>query len=182
MYGTIAFPLNDEVTFQLGQEELFYCKAKEVITNGEVVMFSGAQGDHLLIKKADASSVGFRQEYIIGVATQTFAKNEFGYVTSLGKVRELDTTAFSEGALLWSDPDIPGGLVDVEPAPPACSSLMAVVTRSHPTEGTIFVRPSSTPEVNDLCDVDAPAPNDGDVLSYDAASGTWKAVPVSMLV
>ncbi len=36
--------------------------------------------------------------------------------------------------------------------------------------------------INDLCDVDAPAPNDGDVLSYDAASGTWKAVSVSMLV
>ena len=174
--GTVDFPLNDEVTLQLGQEELFYAKASEAISNGEVVMFAGAQGDHLLIQKADVTVPGFRQEWVIGVATQDFANNEFGYVTSFGKVRELDTLAFNEGDLLWLSATTPGALTNVEPAKPACSVLVAAVTRSHQTQGTIFVRPTTTSRIDELCNVSAATPNDGDVLAWDAAQGIWKPI------
>ena len=174
--GTIDFPLNDEVTLQLGQEELFYAKASEAISNGEVVMFAGAQSDHLLIQKADVTVPGFRQEWVIGVATQDFANNEFGYVTSFGKVRELDTLAFNEGDLLWLSATTPGALTNVEPAKPACSVLVAAVTRSHGQQGTIFVRPTTTSRIDELCNVSAATPNDGDVLAWDAAQGIWKPI------
>lgn len=174
--GTVDFPLNDEVTLQLGQEELFYAKASEAISNGEVVMFAGAQGDHLLIQKADVTVPGFRQEWVIGVATQDFANNEFGYVTSFGKVRELDTLAFNEGDLLWLSATTPGALTNVEPAKPACSVLVAAVTRSHGQQGTIFVRPTTTSRIDELCNVSAATPNDGDVLAWDAAQGIWKPI------
>lgn len=172
--GTIDFPLNDDVTLQLGQEELFYAKASEAISNGEVVMFAGAQGNHLLIQKADITVPGFRQEWVIGVATQDFANNEFGYVTSFGKVRELDTLAFTEGDLLWLSATTPGALTNVEPAKPACSVLVAAVTRSHGQQGTIFVRPTTTSRIDELCNVSAATPNDGDILAWDAAQGIWK--------
>ena len=174
--GTIDFPLNDEVTLQLGQEELFYAKASEAISNGEVVMFAGAQGNHLLIQKADVTVPGFRQEWVIGVATQDFANNEFGYVTSFGKVRELDTLAFTEGDLLWLSATTAGALTNVEPAKPACSVLVAAVTRSHQTQGTVFVRPTTTSRIDELCNVSAATPNDGDVLAWDAAQGIWKPI------
>lgn len=174
--GTVDFPLNDEVTLQLGQEELFYAKASEAISNGEVVMFAGAQGDHLLIQKADVTVPGFRQEWVIGVATQDFANNDFGYVTSFGKVRELDTLAFNEGDLLWLSATTPGALTNVEPTKPACSVLVAAVTRSHGTQGTIFVRPTTTSRIDELCNVSAATPNDGDVLAWDAAQGIWKPI------
>jgi hypothetical protein len=174
--GTVDFPLNDEVTLQLGQEELFYAKASEAISNGEVVMFAGAQGDHLLIQKADVTVPGFRQEWVIGVATQDFALNEFGYVTSFGKVRELDTLAYTEGDLLWLSATTPGALTNVEPAKPACSVLVAAVTRSHGQQGTIFVRPTTTSRIDELCNVSSATPNDGDVLAWDAAQGIWKPI------
>ena len=180
--GTVDFPLNQDVTLQLGQEELFYAKASEAISNGEVVMFAGAQGDHLLIQKADVTVPGFRQEWVIGVATQDFANNEFGYVTSFGKVRQLNTSGYAEGDLLWLSHTTPGALTNVEPALPVCSVLVAAVTRSHGTQGTIFVRPSTTKRIDELCNVQNGTPNDGDVLSYDAATETWKFVNVNTLI
>ena len=174
--GTINFPLSDEVTLQLGQEELFYAKATGAISKGQVVMFAGAEGDHLLIQKANINAAGFRQEWVIGVANQDFDNNEFGYVTSFGKVRNIDTDAFNEGDLLWLSSSTPGVLTNVEPTPPVCSVLVAAVTRSHQTQGTIFVRPSITKKLQELCDVSSATPNDGDVLAWDAATGTWKPI------
>lgn len=174
--GTVDFPLNEDVTLQLGQEELFYAKASEAISNGEVVMFAGAQGNHLLIQKADVTVPGFRQEWVIGVATQDFANNEFGYVTSFGKVRGLNTLAFTEGDLLWLSATTPGALTNVEPTKPACSVLVAAVTRSHGQQGTIFVRPTTTSRIDELCNVSAATPNDGDILAWDAAQGIWKPI------
>jgi hypothetical protein len=174
--GTVDFPLNEDVTLQLGQEELVYAKASEAISNGDVVMFDSAQGDHLLVKKADVTAPGFRQELVIGVATQGFDINEFGYVTSFGKVRELNTLAFNEGDLLWLSATTPGALTNVEPTKPACSVLVAAVTRSHGTQGTIFVRPATTSRIDELCNVSSATPNDGDVLAWDAAQGIWKPI------
>ena len=174
--GTIDFPLSDEVTLQLGQEEFFYAKASEVISKGEAVMFAGAQGDHLLIRKADVTVTGFRQEWVVGVANQNFDNNEFGYVTSFGKVRNVNTSAFSEGDLLWLSVTTPGQLTNVEPAKPNCPVLLAAVTRSHQNQGTIFVRPSTTKKLQELCDVSNATPNDGDVLAWDATTSTWKPI------
>ena len=85
------------VALQLGQEEHAYAKATEAISNGDVVQFAGAQGNHLLIKKADASAITFEDHLVIGVATQDIANNEFGYVTTFGKVRDMDTSSSQKG-------------------------------------------------------------------------------------
>jgi len=180
--GTLGFPLNEDVTLDLGQEEIVYAKASEAISKGNAVMFAGAQGDHLLIQKADVTVPGFRQEWVIGVAAQDFAKNEFGYIVSFGKVRQLNTSAFSEGDLLWLSVTTPGALTNVEPTKPNCPVLMAAVTRSHQNQGTIFVRPTFTKKIEELCNVQSGTPNDGDVLSYDAATQTWKFVDVNTLI
>lgn len=180
--GTLGFPLNEDVTLDLGQEEIVYAKASEVISKGNAVMFAGAQGDHLLIQKADVTVPGFRQEWVIGVAAQDFANNEFGYVVSFGKVRQFNTSAFNEGDLLWLSVTTPGALTNVEPTKPNCPVLMAAVTRSHQNQGTIFVRPTFTKKIEELCNVQSGTPNDGDVLSYDAATQTWKFVDVNTLI
>jgi hypothetical protein len=146
----LDIPLNDEVTLQVGQEQVFRGKATEVISNGDVVMFAGAQGDHLLIAKADMSVTGFRPEHVIGLATQDFANNEFGFVTSFGKVRGLDTTAFNEGDILYLDAANPGALTTAIPAPPNHSIQLCAVVRSHGTQGTYLVRPMHFPDTDEI--------------------------------
>lgn len=139
---TVDVPLNDDVTLQLGQETLFRGKAIEAISNGDAVMFAGAQGDHLLVAKADMSSIGFAPEHVIGIATQDFAQNEFGFVTTFGRVRGVNTAALNEGDILYVDPNTAGALTTTKPTPPDHIIQMCAVTRAHLTEGTFLVRPT----------------------------------------
>jgi hypothetical protein len=148
--GTLDIAYENGVILQVGQEEHFYVKATEAIANGDIVMFAGAQGDHLLIAKADMGNSTFAPEFVIGVATQSFANNEFGYVTSFGKVRGLDTTDYDEGDILYLDPDTAGGWTTTVPSPPDHIIQVAAVTRSHGQHGTIFVRPTHKPDTDEV--------------------------------
>ena len=149
---TIDVPLNDDVTLQLGQEFVFRGKATEAISNGDAVMFAGAQGGHLLIAKADMSSVGFAPEYVIGIATQDFNTNDFGFVTELGKVRGLDTSGYSEGDILYLDPTTPGALTVTKPIPPNHAIQMCAVVNSHITQGTLLVRPTHMVDTDEVAE------------------------------
>jgi len=205
--GTLDIDYGD-VTLQVGQEEHFYAKATEAISNGDVVMFDGAQGDHLLIAKADMSASGFKPEWVMGLATQDFALNDFGYVTSFGKVRELDTTSFSLGDILYLDPNTAGGLTTTEPSPPDHIIQLAAVVNVHVTQGTLFVRPSHKPDTDEtpegssnlyytdarvdtrinntsieaLSDVNSMVPTEGQLLTWDNSNSRWDAAdaPVSL--
>ena len=147
---TVDVPLNDDVTLQLGQETLFRGKAIEAISNGDAVMFAGAQGDHLLVAKADMSSIGFAPEHVIGIATQDFAQNEFGFVTTFGRVRGVNTAALNEGDILYVDPSTAGALTTTKPTPPDHIIQMCAVTRSHLEEGTFLVRPTHFSDTDEV--------------------------------
>lgn len=147
---TVDVPLNDDVTLQLGQETLFRGKAIEAISNGDAVMFAGAQGDHLLVAKADMSSIGFAPEHVIGIATQDFAQNEFGFVTTFGRVRGVNTAALNEGDILYVDPSTAGALTTTKPTPPDHIIQMCAVTRSHLNEGTFLVRPTHFSDTDEV--------------------------------
>lgn len=58
--GTYDLPLLNDVVLQVGQELHFYGKAIGNISNTDVVMFAGAQGDHILVTKADLKAPGFQ--------------------------------------------------------------------------------------------------------------------------
>ena len=130
------------VSLQVGQENHVYAKASSTISNGDVVMLAGVQGDHLLIARADATSTGFRPEYVIGVATQDFTTNGFGYVTTFGKVRGLNLSAYDDGDILYLDAGNAGQLVTTPPTFPHPIIQVAAVVRSHQAEGVLMVRPS----------------------------------------
>jgi len=175
--GTLDVPLDNGVTLQLGQEQHVYAKATEAISNGMAVMFAGAQGNHLLIAKADINAVGFRDEYVVGVATQDFTTNQFGYVTSFGKVNQLNTNAFNEGDLLYIS-TTPGVLTATPPTAPTHAVLVAAVTRKHATQGSIFVRPKMGEHVGELHDVLITDVANDDVLVYNSTLGVWENSPV----
>lgn len=162
--GTLDIGLNTGVTLQVGQETHFYGKAVGSIADGEAVMFAGAEGDHLLITQANLAAVGFQDSWVIGIATQEFANNDFGYVTAFGLVRSLDTTAYTAGDILYVDPVTPGGLTATAPTAPEHAIEIAAVVRSHATEGSLFVRPTFRGGLDQLNDVAVTAPVDGQVL------------------
>ena len=174
--GTFDMGLIGGVTLQSGQEMHMYGKATEVISNGQAVMFAGVQGDHILIAKADAATINSNPEYFIGIATQNFAINQFGYVTVFGNVRGLDTTSYALGSVLYYDSttSTDGLLTSTEPTAPNAKIEVAAVVRVHATQGILLVRPHVMPKLNDIQDIFAPNPFNNDVLFWNGFSSRYE--------
>lgn len=171
--GTFDMGLYNGVTLQVGQEENMYGKAISGISNGDVVMFAGTQGSHVLFAKADQNVINVRQEYIIGIATQNFAINQFGYVTTIGKVRDLNTLAYSAGTILYFDSTgtTAGALTSSEPPAPYANVMMAAVLRSHGTQGVLLVRPTFRFPFKSLDDVQITNIQNNDIVQYSSSLG-----------
>lgn len=145
---TANLGLNYGVTLQIGQEMFARVRndTGSTIPNGTVVGFAGAgSGGGLSVSPytADGSEPS---EYIVGVMTHDFPDNgTFGYCTVFGYVRDIDTSAFSVGDVLYANPAVAGSFTNVKPTAPNNVIIVAAVTASHPTEGIVFVRPTIVP-------------------------------------
>ena len=168
--GALNIPLNSSVTLQTGQEFVVYAKATTAIANGDVAVFAGAQGGHILIAKCDLNAVGFDPTHVVGIATQNFAVNEFGYVTSTGKVNEVDTSAYAEGTILYASSTIAGGLTPVAPTSPLHAVQVAVVVRQHAIQGAILVRVTDIKALGEIAGVNIANASSGQFLTYNGAS------------
>lgn len=112
------------------------------ISSGTVVGFAGATTDALLVAPylADGSSPTL---YILGIMTHDLPDSgEKGYCTTWGFVRELDTSAFSAGDVLYASPSVAGALTNVKPTAPDNVIPIAACVVSDATNGVIFVRPT----------------------------------------
>lgn len=136
----------DGVTQQVGQE--LYVKVRNrtgsTIANGTVVQFAGAEqnGTARLLVAPFLGDGTFPNLYGLGITTQDIVDGDDGFVTVWGKIRELDTSAFNVGDILYVSPTVPGGMVNVKPTAPNNVMPVAAVLRKDATEGEIFVRPT----------------------------------------
>lgn len=141
---TVNIGMDYGVVQQIGQET--YARVQNstgsTIPNGTVVGFAGATANALLVAPylADGSSPSL---YILGVMTHDFPDSgEKGYCTTWGFVRDLDTSAFSAGDILYASPSVAGGLTNVKPTAPDNVIPIAACVTSDATAGVIFVRPT----------------------------------------
>lgn len=172
---TLSIGLDTDCVMNVGQHTYIYGKAAEAISKGQVVMFGGVQGDHVMLKVADATAPGFVSEWIIGIASDTLANNEFGHVTIIGEVVGVDTaTLYNEGDILWFDPATPGGLTATEPAAPNAKVRMAAVTKENGSSGILLVRVGTSKALRDLNDVNTSGASNNDFLVYDSTAGVWQ--------
>jgi hypothetical protein len=143
---TVNLGMDYGVTQQIGQET--YARVGNTtgvtIPNGTVVGFAGATPNALLVAPylADGSQPTL---YILGVMTHDLPDSgEKGYCTTWGFVRDLDTSAFAVGDLLYASPTVAGALTNVKPTAPDNVIPMAACVVSNATTGVIFVRPTIT--------------------------------------
>ncbi len=132
-------------SLQVGQEQRLRAKNDEVdtINNGEVVYICGAVGSNICVKRADADSYN-EAVRTIAVATEDVGSGQNGRFTTFGFVRTLDTSAWTEGSLLYLSAT-PGIMSATPPAYPANRVAIGVVTRSHVTEGELGVKITYVP-------------------------------------
>ena len=161
---TYDIVLNPNVTLQVGQEDLVYCKnnSASVIANGRPVMAVGTNGNsgNILVDLHDGTKANARR--IIGIATEDLTANGYGFVTINGKVRGINTTGSQYGEA-WANGDIlyvkaTGNLTNVEPVDTALKMPIAFVIHAH-TNGTLYVRTTGIDEnhdrdfINNLADI-----------------------------
>ncbi len=184
--GTLDIGLLGGAVLQVGQEMGYYAKNTSGVTipNGTPVMFTGAVGASGKLTFGLAVADGsVPAEYMMGVATQTIANNDFGYVTDFGLVRGFDTTGtpygevWADGDLLYFDPATPGTWTNVEPVSPNIHVPVAVVVSAGSGgSGSIFVRMVVSQRLGELQDViiNGVGPAAGQVLIYDAVQQRWE--------
>jgi hypothetical protein len=141
---TLSLGLNGgDVVMQVGQEIHYRVRNNTgtTIPNGTVCRFAGSLGSSGILLAAPFLANGtYDSQVIMGVATEDIANGEDGLVTHFGKVRGLDTRAFSEGAILYASPTVAGGLTATKPdSPNNVISVCAVVSSAN--NGTLMVRP-----------------------------------------
>lgn len=160
------------------------------IPNGTVVGFAGATANALLVSPylADGSQPSL---YVLGVMTHDLPDSgEKGYATAWGFVRDMDTSAFSAGDILYASPATAGALTNVKPTAPDNVIPVAACLVSDATNGVIFVRPTVEQQrtygvFSKTTDQSPAATNTAYTLTFDSAdisSGLSIGTPSSRIV
>lgn len=144
---------SDSVTLQLGQEVVLYARntSGATLSDGQVVMISGSQGNNPTIALAQADTVANARK-TIGVVTQIIPNNSNGFVTLQGKVRELvlDNGTYTEGDVVYLSSTVAGGLTDIEPDIGVEIGHVLATSNGGNTNGVLSVQINNGASIHEL--------------------------------
>ena len=145
------------------------------ISKGTVVKFAGTLGasGRLLVAPFLANGTD-PSEYVVGIVENDIPNGADGFAIDHGKIFNLNTSAFSQGAILYASSTIAGGLTATRPAAPNNKVTVAAVIHSSTTVGILEVRVTigSSIENDELVEIGTLA--DGDTLVWNATNGRFE--------
>lgn len=175
--GTLQFGLKGgNVNLQVGQEIVarVYNDSGVALTDGQIVYISGAQGNRIAVKLAladsDANSAG-----TLGMVTEPIAIGAEGFITILGTVNGLDTSALTAGAIVYLSPTVAGAYTTTKPSAPQHTVTLGYVERVHATVGSIYVKVDNGYELDELHNLLITSPSNNHSLFYDGTKWVNKA-------
>lgn len=180
---TLSLVTNGE-TIELGQKVEVNVKNQtgSQIDKGEVVYASGTVGNsgRILVTKMIADGT-IAAKRILGVAAENIADGADGKVIKFGKLRKINTTAFSEGDILWVSTTVAGAFQNTEPvqANGEIALPIAFVVTDSVNNGEIFVRVTPIDENEyqnydaGLQDIAGLTPTDSNIIVGDGTN--WVA-------
>jgi len=186
-FQTLAFQMNGNVVQKIGEEQFYRVKCQGAITKGQVVAFAGTLGaSGGLVGKAATGLTPTQGQYILGLATESGANNDWIFVVCFGEVRNINTTggaeAWAQGDELYYNPAVTGGLTKNKPAIPNAIVLVAAVVNVGSSNGILFVRPTYGSLLGGTDgNVQFTTLNNLDVIQYDSTAQYWKNVAASTL-
>jgi hypothetical protein len=138
----------------------------------------GAQGQRLAVVLAQGSNENQSTD-VMGIVTENIDNNQDGFIVTFGNVENINTTGslqgetWLDGDILFLSPTVPGGLTKVKPSAPDHLVIMGYVEYAHQNNGKLFVKVQTSFEIEELHNVSAQNPSDGDVLQYVSSTGLW---------
>jgi hypothetical protein len=142
---TVEVGMEYDVVQQIGLET--YARVANftglTIPNGTVVGFTGAVPDSALSVAPYLANGSTPSLYIVGLMTHDLPDTgNKGYCTVFGFVRDVNTSAFTLGDVLYASPTIAGAFTNIKPTAPNNVIPVAAVLQVGTTDGIIFVRPT----------------------------------------
>jgi hypothetical protein len=186
-FQTLAFQMNGNVVQKIGEEQFYRIKCQGAITKGQVVSFAGTLGaSGGLVGKAATGLTVDQANYILGLATETGANNDWIFVVSFGEVKNINTTGGAEnwvqGDILYYNPAVTGGLTKNKPAAPNAIAVLAAVVNVGSSNGILFVRPTFGSVLGGTDgNVQFGTLNNLDVIQYNSTAQRWENVAASTL-
>jgi hypothetical protein len=178
--GSLDVGLGNGVVANLPEEVLYPAtnNTASTIPMGTLVAAAGTTGNSGKILIAPYDSAIHAVQQIMGLTTESIISGANGHVTHFGKVRGIQTNGANYGEV-WSDFDIiyakpGGGLTKTVPAAPNSKTIVALVISAHPSNGTLFVRPTLSSSIanDDLVQLGTLANND--FLVYNSTAGRFE--------
>lgn len=179
-YQTLTFQMNGATIQRVGEELYYRVKLSAAATKGQVLMFTGTLGASGGLQAAPATGLQPDQaNYILGVAHESGATNDWISVTTFGEVKQINTTGGAEtwvqGDILYYNPLVTGGLTKTKPATPAAICVVAAVVHVGSSNGVLFVRPTYGSVLGGTDgNVNFTSLASGNTLIYDAVAGVWE--------
>lgn len=175
---TLNLGMSGGVVQQVGQEFFLPpCRNNSgvAINTGDFVMATGVSGDKITVAKAVTNGT-VAPEYMVGVATQSISiDSEVGMICTNGIVRDINTSGWVVGTLLYPNPSIAGGLTSTKPSAPNIKTPIAIVLRQHASTGRILVRMSNGSVLGGTdSNVEFGTLANGDVVTWVSSSGRWE--------
>lgn len=152
------------------------------LTNGKVVFLatSGTSSDapsvRLANNKADSTSAN-----TFGFVSGTINNNDTGWVVLSGKIEKLNTSAFSNGDVIYLD-SVSGQWTKTKPVAPYHMVYLGVVVKANAGNGSIFVKPQNGYELDEIHDVLITSKTNNDVLAYESSTKLWKNKQISTVL
>jgi hypothetical protein len=180
--GGLSYTLKGgNVVQEVGQSQqvLVYNGTGATLNKGQVVYSNGAQGQRptvaLALATGDATSAR-----TLGIVAESIANGAEGWVTSLGIIENIDTSAFTAGAQLYLSGSTAGGLTATKPVAPIHMVYVARCIKSNASSGRLFVTVQNGYELDELHDVAVVSPSNGQTIVYNSTTGLWEKNTVSL--
>ncbi len=140
--STVDVQLDTDVSAKLGQDNFWYVKNQSgaTISKGKVVMAVGTLGSsgRILIDLMVADG-SVSAKYLLGIAAEDIADGADGFVINIGKLKQVNTLAFTAGSVLYCDATTPGDLTATAPSSPNLALPVAFVVHSD-ANGILAIR------------------------------------------
>ena len=185
-YGTLNLTYGDGVTINQVGQQLDYSpcvnKTGSTLNYGTLVMVNpsnAVQGNRLNIQRMISNGT-YPVTLMVGIVTNTILNNGTGYVCWFGDLLNINNSAinlnsetWNEGDILYADPAHNGGLTNILPTAPSIKTTVALIKKISGSNIDLLVRPTLTPNLNSINNVNISSPSNGSVLAYDSANARW---------
>lgn len=172
--NSLAVGLTSTLATNVGQT--LYARATNAeastISKGQVVYAFGATGNRLSVKLA-SNTADSTSAKTIGVAAENITAGSTGMIICQGVLDGLNLSAYADGDSIYLGATA-GSITATKPYAPNHLVYVGTVERANAGNGQLYVRIQNGYELDELHNVSAQSPSNGQVLIYNASTSLWE--------